>query len=306
MAAGLVEYAPIVTILQQGPPGSGNPAPDAAPSSAVMGFAMVDPREPYSPNDPAGAIQAFYLNAKSKVVGAAPATAATNNIAAAQAAASGTPLTLVSATGAGITVMSAALNVRGSGNTVPSGSLAIDGVPSYHVMGQGFVSNMYNPAGGIARCVSVTANASATGGVIRFRGADYFGAPVTEDITAVAASTVNGKKAMKFVFSVTPTFTDAGHTYAVGTADIFGLHLRSDHFADIQAFFDGVLLAKATFTAAATATATATTGDVRGTVTPGVASDGTKLLEMFVGPTIGLINTSPLVNGLFGVPQFNA
>lgn len=308
MAAGLVEYAPIVVIPQQGPPGSGNPSPDAAPSSIFMGAGLIDPRVAYSPIDDTGATQAFYAASLVKVAGAAPATAATGNIAAAHAAASGVALPLVSVTGAGITVMATPANVKGGNTTIPAGNLAIDGVPSYQIFGtsSGFASGFYLASQGLARCVSVTANAGATGGVVRVRGADIYGVPLTEDITAVAASTVNGKKAFKFVFSATPAFTDAGHTYAVGTTDIFGLGLRATVFADLLAYFDSVLLAKATFTAAVATTATATTGDVRGTITPGVASDGTKRLDLAVMPTLGMMAAVPVSTGMFGVAQFNA
>lgn len=308
MASGLVEYAPIVVIPQQGPPGAGNPSPDAAPSSIFMGAGLIDPRVVYSPSDNTGATQALYAASLVKVAGAAPSTAATNNIAAAQAAASGTALTLVAATGAGITKMAAAAFVKGGNVTIPVGSLAIDGVPTYQVFGTnaGYASGFYLASQGLARAVSVTANAGATGGVVRIRGADIYGVPLTEDITAVASTTVNGKKAFKFIFSATPAFTDAGHTYAIGTADIFGLGLRATVFADLLAYFDSVLLAKATFTAAVATTATATTGDVRGTITPGVASDGTKRLDIAVMPTLGMMATVPVSTGMFGVAQFNA
>lgn len=306
MAAGLIEYAPIHAIQQVGAPGQGNPSPDAAPSCFFMGLGLLDPRIPYQPSSPTNAVQAFYSTAPIKTVSATPAAAAVANIAAAQVAASGTPLNLVAASGAGIIKMATAAVARGSNNTIPAGSLAIEAVPVYQALGLGFVTGLYLPSSGVARAVSVTAAASATGGVVRIRGADIYGTSMTEDITAVAASTVNGKKAFKFVFSATPAFTDGTHNYSVGTTDIFGLSLRASNFADVIAYFDSILLLKAQFTAPDTATATATTGDVRGTITAPSSSDGVKRLDLFVIVTLANIVVQPITTGMFGVPQFNA
>lgn len=306
MAAGLIEYSPIHVIQGVGAPGQGSPNPDAAPSCFFMGVGMQDPRVPYNPASGTDAIQAFYGTPMIKTASAAPAAAAVANIAAAQVAASGTPLNLVAASGAGIIKMATASAVRGSGNTIPVGSLAIEAVPVYQAFGQGFITGFYLPSSGVARAVSVTAAASATGGVVRIRGADLYGTSMTEDITAVAASTVNGKKAFKFIFSATPTFTDGTHNYSVGTTDIFGLSLRASNFADVLAYFDSILLLKATFVTPDTATATATTGDVRGTIAVPSASDGVKHLDLFVIPTLANVITQPVTTGMFGVPQFNA
>lgn len=305
MAAGQIIYTPQHIILPQTAPGQGKPAPDAAPSSAIMGFAIADPRPPYSPNDAHGAIKAWFAATSMKVVGQAPSTVATNNIAAAANPVSGTPMALVSSTGAGITVLAASFLALGSGNTIPSGSLAIDGNPVYTNFGLGFVSTFYAASAGVARAVSVTAVASATGGVFAVRGADFYGFPMEEDITAVANSTVLGKKAFKWIFSVTPAVTDGGHTYSVGTTDIYGLNVRADKFADTTLFFDDVLLVKANFTAAVSTTATATSGDVRGTITSGVTADGTKILQAYVLPTLTMMANATLAVGMFGVAQFN-
>jgi hypothetical protein len=304
MAAGQIVYTPQHVILPQGAPGDAQ-GPDIAPNSAIMGFAVADPRPPYAPNDTHGAIKAWFANTSCKVVGQAPATAATANMAALQVAASGTPFTLVSSTGAGITLLATAFLALGSGNTIPVGSLAIDGNPIYTTFGQGFHSGFYAPSGGLARAVSVTAASSATGGVVTIRGADYYGYPMAEEITAVAASTVNGLKAFKWVFSATPGFTDGTHNYSIGTADVYGLNLRADNFADIVSFFDDVVLAKAAFTAAVSTTATATTGDVRGTLSTGVTANGTKVLAAFVRPTLTMMANASLSVGMFGVAQFN-
>jgi hypothetical protein len=127
-----------------------------------------------------------------------------------------------------------------------------------------------DPRQAIARCVSVTGSASATGGNVVIRGADIYGVPMSETIAAPAsATTVYGVKAFKYIFSATPAFTDAGHNYSVGTGDTFGLHYRGPTWEDTEICWNatsmttsaGYVLPLALITAS-----TATTADVRGTV----------------------------------------
>lgn len=305
MAAGQVIYTPQHIILNPllGPAGTGG-TPDAAPSSAIMGYAVGDPRVVFAPGSPKAGVQAFMGSGRIKSVAGAPSTAATNNIAAAAHTVSGTKMTLVSSSGAGITVMATAFYCEGSGNTIPAGSLAIDGLPTYTTFGQGFVTSLYNPAGALARAIAITAVASATGGVFTVAGADYYGYPMTQTITAVANSTVNGLKAFKFVFSVTPGVTDNSHNYSVGTADVFGLPLVANQFCDSEFYWNNVLGLFATYTAPdATIPATAATGDVRGTIAPSSGSDGTKRLEIFQALTLGMVSNANLAIGMFGQPQ---
>jgi hypothetical protein len=299
MAAGQVIYSPQHIVLN--PLGT----PDAAPSSAIMGYALADPRVPFAPGSTKAGVQAFVAGGRVKGVGFNPATAANANIAAVAHVVSGTAMTLVSATGAGITVLATAFYCEGSGNTIPAGSLAIDGLPSYTTFGQGFVSSFYNPSGMLARAVSITAVAGATGGAFTVRGADVYGYPMSQTITAAASSTVASLKAFKFIFSVTPGVTDNSHNYSVGTADVFGFPLIASQFCDAQIYWNNVLQVFAQYTAPdATVPATAATGDVRGTFTPSSsAADGTKRLEVFQAVTLGMLSNASLAIGLFGQPQ---
>jgi hypothetical protein len=302
MAAGQIIYSPQHIILNQ-TLGEGSPTPDAAPSTAVLGYGIIDPRVPFSPNSPKAGIMGFYSGSV-KTVGAAPAAIATANIAAAAHVVSGTAMTLVSSTGAGITVTTTPFYCEGSGNTIPTGTLVIDGLPTYQPFGTGFISNFYLPAGALARAVSVTAVASATGGVFTVKGADYYGFPMSQTITAVANTTVTGLKAFKFIYSVTPGVTDNSHNYSVGTSDVYGFPLIANQFPNLTIYWNNVLQLFATYTAPdATIPATAATGDVRGTFTAGSASDGTKRLEVVQLPTLGMMSASPVSVGMFGQPQ---
>lgn len=285
--------------------------PDLGPSLFWAGIGVRDPR--YLARIGAGSLGVgqypnqdcgwLWSSGGLVLTDAAPSTAAVGNIAADQAVAAGTAMTLVDGTGgAGVTKLAAALTILPTGLVVPSGALVIDSTPAYTA--NSFA--LMNTGVSLARAVSVTAAAGATGGAVVVSGYDIYGAPMSESITSVAASTVNGKKAFKFVTSATPAFTDAGHNYSVGTADIFGLHIRADYAAYTKIFWDGALNS-GTFTAAdTTSPATTTTGDVRGTTVPASGSDGTKRLVVMVGPSVGNaagVSYATVRTGLLGVLQ---
>lgn len=161
---------------------------------------------------------------------------------------------------------------------------------------------LWNPQALVARAVSVTGSASATGGNITISGYDIYGVPMSEVIAAPAsATTVNGKKAFKYISSVVPAFTDA-HNYSVGTTDIFGFPIRSDFFSDVAINYNAAAITASTgYVAAVTTTpATTTTGDVRGTYAVQSATDAAKRLAIrqFVLPA-----NMGSTTGLFGVTQ---
>ena len=161
---------------------------------------------------------------------------------------------------------------------------------------------LWNPQALVSRAVSVTGSSSSTGGNITISGYDIYGVPMSEVIAAPAgATTVNGKKAFKYISSVVPAFTDA-HNYSVGTTDIYGLPLRSDFFSDVSINYNAAAVTANTGYVAAVTTspATTTTGDVRGTYALQSASDGSKRLAIrqFILPA-----NMNSVTGLFGVTQ---
>jgi len=161
---------------------------------------------------------------------------------------------------------------------------------------------LWNPQALVARAVSVTGSSSATGGNITINGYDIYGVPMSEVIAAPAsATTVNGKKAFKYISSVVPAFTDA-HNYSVGTTDIYGFPLRSDFFSDVAINYNAAAVTANTGYVAAVTTspATTTTGDVRGTYALQSASDASKRLAIrqFILPA-----NMGSFTGLFGVTQ---
>jgi hypothetical protein len=232
----------------------------------------------------------------------APSTASTTNLAAGQVAASGTALTLAVAS-TGVTVLAAPLTILPTGNVVPAGCLVLDGNPAWTAASFAFM----NPTTGISRAIAVTAAGGATGGAILLTGYDYRGNKMTQTVTSAAGTTVNSLKAFKFLQSAVPQFSDGAHDYSIGTADVFGLAIRADEFAYVNAFWNSVLALTAAFTAAVTTSpATALTGDVRGTVAPVSGSDGVKKLVAFVAPSIQNVAStswSTVKQGLLGVQQ---
>ena len=304
--------APAHVVAKRPALGNLNSDPNLAPSMGYGGFGLQDHRLQYNYiNSTTGAQSLGWFTFDAiPVVDQVPSAIATANIAALANAVSGTAMTLVSTTGAGITVMASSLFALPSLTTIPSGTLAIDGIPGYVRFGLGDITAFHDPTKAIARAISITGVASGTGGAFAVVGFDLYGFPMHETITAGAGvSTVNGKKAWKFITSVTPQFSDA-HTYSVGTTDIYGFGMRVDQWNYVDIYYGtppAVLITASTgFVAAdATSPATATTGDVRGTYAAQSASDGTKKLQIFVGPTLGQAsNAAGAAVGFFGVAQF--
>lgn len=311
MGAVSVIWAPLHRALARiASPGAGFPL-NAAPSLDFLASGIQDHRLPYNKRGSSAVqpgIVGWYGSASTPVANYVPSAIAVNNIAAAAAVASGVAMTLVAATGAGITVLSASAPALffPTGLSLSAGRV-IDGLPSLIMFGANgnFSTGFYNRSTYVGRCVSITGVASGTGGNFLVSGYDIYGFPMSQLITVAAGvNTVNSKKAFKAVTSVVPAFTDAGHTYSVGTADIFGFGIRADFFEATLMRYNGALITASTGVTVAdtTSPATTTTGDVRGTYAVQSATDGVKRLALAVAPTLGAIVTNP-TTGLFGVGQ---
>jgi hypothetical protein len=195
--------------------------------------------------------------------------------------------------------------------TATSGTVTL----AYQTPGQCAVPNnaqtpgIYNwsPQALLGRAVSITAAASATYATATVSGYDIYGYPMSEAITITAGSAVNGKKAFKYIKSVVLSggTADTTHAYSVGTADIFGLPLRSDTFGDILVNYATSLVATTLVTSASSyvpadrTTPSTTTGDVRGTYAA-TSSSGANKLIIRQSPQAYM---TPYVTGLFGATQ---
>lgn len=170
--------------------------------------------------------------------------------------------------------------------------------------------NLWNPLALVGRCLSYTAAASATYATATASGYDVYGYPMVESATLTAGSTVNGKKAFKYVKSVVLSggTADTTHAYSIGTLDIYGLPLKSDTFGDLLINYAASLTASTLVTAATgyvaadKTTPTATTGDVRGTYAlQTAASTGVNRLTVKQAPQAYNIGSA---QGLLGLTQF--
>jgi hypothetical protein len=284
--------------------------PNAAPSFDFLGSGIQDHRLPYNSRGSSTTqpgIVGWYGESLVITAQYVPSAISTNNIAAGAHPASGTAMTLVSSSGAGITVLSTAAPAffMPTGLSLSAG-VVIDGLPTLAVFGSGgnFQTGFYNRSTCVGRCVSVTGVASGSGGAVTIAGYDVYGYAMSQVVTLGAgANTVNTLKAFKAVTSVTPGFSDT-HNISVGTADIFGFGILASFFGDVLVNWNNaVITASNGFLAAdTTSPATTATGDVRGTYAVQSASDGTKRLIMRVSPTLGSMVTNP-TTGLFGQPQ---
>jgi hypothetical protein len=229
-----------------------------------------------------------------------------NNIAASQVPVAGTAMTLVAATGAGITV-GVSITRADTGVTV-TGLRAIDGAAAGLAFGSGGDGaggpvRLWNPATLIARAVRIVSAGNDSAATFVVRGYDIYGYPMQETITGANAGTATGKKAFKYIASITPAGTLSGSAATVGTTDVFGLPIRADYVNETEInMADAWITAATGFLAAVTTNpATATTGDVRGTYTLQTASDGTRRLAIFQTPLITNISS---ITGLFGITQY--
>lgn len=167
----------------------------------------------------------------------------------------------------------------------------------------GGLFRLFNPVGALSRNLTVTTTTTSATGTITFRGFDIHAQAMSETITIATTvpGTVSGKKAFKYILSVTPNYTDSTGTYGVGVGDIFGLPIRMDRYEYLSYCWAGINQLNQTGFVAAdlTSPATATTGDVRGTlsvatITGGSASNGVRRLW--------ISQTLPLWNDITGTP----
>jgi hypothetical protein len=153
----------------------------------------------------------------------------------------------------------------------------------------------------VPRSVAVKSSTTDTTQTITVRGFDEYGVAISEAIALNGTTAVAGLKAFKQVVSLQSNITLAG-TISVGTnAGGLGLpyYLPPQTGTGVGNVLkesqDGATPTAGTFIGGVQTKATATTGDVRGTVTPNVAPDGTKVYSVY------MFVADP---SFLGVPQF--
>jgi hypothetical protein len=236
-------------------------------------------------------------------------------------ASANTPLiTTVAATpAAGATTVTLSANAGQTVSNAQVGNADASGVTAWPFVQAGQIA-LADPAQSLARGVSVTSNnAGDTGWSVTVRGYDIAGNAMTETISVTANSIAYGKKAFKYIASVTPSKGGGGSTtgtLSIGTSDVFGFSVRSDFWEYMNIYWNGAFLTASTgWTVADASTPTATTGDVRGTLQCGTvgggsgatgSADGSKRLAVFISlpvyNAVGATNLSYVT--LFGNSQF--
>lgn len=300
---------PVVTKVANplGPAGTASAAqnPDAGPSLFAYSDGLLDPRFPFTLGSATGNVTYGFMGGTVQCINVVPSAIAANNIAASQTPGSAA-LTLVSASGAGITV-STSITRPDTGATV-TGLLAIDTATTQVSFGTSGNIKIWDPTTMLARNVRITSGGNDSGITFLVAGYDVYGYPMTEAITGANIGVASGVKAFKYIASITPSGAVAT-TASAGTGDVIGLPVRADYFGQLQVFYNGAFVTASTgFTAAVTTSpATTTTGDVRGTYALQSASDGSKRLMISITPTPNLVNaTAGVVTGMFGVAQNTA
>ena len=173
---------------------------------------------------------------------------------------------------------------------------------------------LFNPVAALSRNLSITTTAAAVTGTITVRGFDVHSQAMSEaiNVSTTTAGTFYGKKAFKYVASVTPNYTDSTGSYSVGVGDTFGFPMRQDRYEFLNYAWNGINNINSTgfLGAVTTNPATATTGDVRGTIQLSLAGAGSTAIPSSQTSNgiarLMIIQTIPLFNCIAGTPNNTA
>ena len=156
----------------------------------------------------------------------------------------------------------------------------------------------------VPRCVDVVSSgAGDTTQTVTFSGYDVYGQAMTQTVTLNGVTRVATKKAFKSVVSIAVSAATAGNISS-GTTDVLGCPVRlltKDYLNFTYAQTVGLLAAVTV--ADATSPATAATGDVRGTIALASASNGTNRLVAMIGMPAIAVGPNATRVGALGVTQ---
>lgn len=257
---------------------------ERGPSIFDLGATIMDPRSQfnYKPGNPPGTpIKGFYVDAP--IVDCQPFTANASAILGSTYAApvAGTAITLTPLASFGAIQTTIIAPETGLSVSV----IALDSTAATVQYGQSGTVSIWNPQAVPGRCISVLNTSNTNTELYYVNGRDQYGFKMTELIAASTTSTGTGigKKAFKYITSVIPaTNTTISATgISVGFRDTFGFPLVTNYLANatlvvssLPAVPTAITLSTANSVIASTATATSTTGDVRGTFTSTIATNG--------------------------------
>jgi hypothetical protein len=158
----------------------------------------------------------------------------------------------------------------------------------------------------VPRNVTAAINTAIGTITVTVTGYDQYRSKMVETLTiAIGGTAIVGKKAFKYIWSIslTSTANDSAKAINVGFGAILGLPYRIAAKSDLLSVWlaDAADAPNPATPAVATSPATAVTGDVRGTIVTTGALDGVKTLVAYLHVSD---NDAATRNGLLGVRQF--
>jgi hypothetical protein len=193
--------------------------------------------------------------------------------------------------------------------------IAIDSTAAVLTFGSAGTIAVWNPGAGTGRNITIKPSSNLDAGNYSVAGRDQYGFKMTENI-AGGSTNLAGKKAFKYISSITNTTTVTSTGILVGFGDTFGYPLYTPYIG-----VNAMTMVTATASQAATFITTtispallssiaaiSTNADVRGTYASSTTTNGTIRLQMIVTPTASAVATvtSTNVAPLFGVTQFSS
>lgn len=283
----------------------------AAPSVFYQGAMLLDSRVPftYYPGQPATQLTYgwYGLGGSIPLIDQVPTVISTNSVAQIQVPVSGTALTLTASNSANVTINQTITNARNGASV--TGLRVIDSAMTTTTFGANANIVAWSPATAISRQMTIysstaTAARDDSAGTYSIAGFDIYGYPMSETLTGSSiGGTITTQKAWKYIASITPGGTINSTGIIVGVNDVYGIPLRTDNGAYINAYFNNAtVITSSEVTAASTVTATSTTADIRGVWSSSTASDGTRRLVMFWSPKTANMTSN---EGIFGVVQYS-
>jgi len=288
-----------------------------APQITDLGDSFLDPRSAYA-YEPGGGVTnltfGFFNN--QGIVDFKPTTASTNALVSTTASSGTSTFTLAAAStanGTYSTTIIAPETGKATGTLI-----ALDSTAAYLAFGTAGSICMWNPGAGTGRNIIIRPSSNGDAGTFSVAGRDMYGYKMTETLAA-GSTTITGKKAFKYISSITNCTTPVSTGVIVGFGDVFGFPLAVPYaglnlavYASSTAFGTAAAAVQSSATivlASTVATQTSTTPDVRGTWASSLASNtGNVRIQIVVTPAASAMAaiSSTNVSPLFGATQFSS
>jgi hypothetical protein len=292
---------------------------ERGPDISDLGSGLMDPRPfyRYSPGSAVGTHVLSLFNSEGYVDFVPTSISSNGLLSNGTSSASGT-LTLT-ATGAGVTTTSVIAPESGATITglILLGSTVAGSTIPYIQYGQSGTVCSWNPQFGTGRNISIACSSNLDSGNFTVLGRDMYGFKMSETLAA-GSTTITGKKAFKYISSITASTTITSTGFLIGYGDIYGFPLKLPYcginsivqvLASAYSSAVPVLMSSVTVVLASTvATQTSTTPDVRGTYASTTASNGTVRFQIYQGvdPVMMGNITASDTSALFGATQYSS